>query len=260
MVAQRQALTPFTLTSRVAFSPSAGSMRGVLLLMCFAGILEELTEFTAAQPTYSKPTAGNLKIAVTDAAIAPVVPMFLKLLTNVVGNIKVPQQELSGVKLEEMQVHDIQFGNMSIKMVGNELLVSLWNITAAVPEARFDYDLFLISCSGKARTDVRDANASLKLMLSIGGDNLPIVTVEDMVVRFLNLAIVPTLEGWCKPADIIANILMKIFERGIVDYLQKHVPVVIEPLVKTLMVDTIRRLPITIVNPPNISDGRMELS
>ncbi|CBH10889.1 expression site-associated gene (ESAG) protein,putative [Trypanosoma brucei gambiense DAL972] len=245
---------------RFAFARSATLCVFILLSL----LTEAFPEYVGGKIGQTPPSdfpPGNVRFGIDDAAIAPVVPLILKTLKSFIGSVTVPEQRLHGVSLETMQVQDINIGNMSLHMNStNRVDVSVWNMTANVPETNFSYNLVFVSCSGTAKTDVRNANVSFAMRLSIGVGGILDVSVEDMAIQLLDLVITPSLNGWCKSMDFVVGTLMNIFKRSIADYLQQYVPAMVQPIVRAKTVDILQKLPISFVSPPNITDGRMEVT
>nr|CAJ16335.1 expression site-associated gene (ESAG) protein, putative; expression site-associated gene 5 (ESAG5) protein, putative [Trypanosoma brucei brucei TREU927] len=212
-------------------------------------------------PVSSAP--GSMKFAVDESVVTSAVPMVHRVLRQLIENITVPAQSVQCIKLEEMQVSNITIGNMSVKLKSpNKLFVSVWEMAASVPETKFYYSpvcwwLFLCP-SGTSATDIRGANASFTLDLSVRNDGLLNVTVRDMMIELGEIDLRATIGG-IRLLDSVINMVIDIFKGSIKNELQRLVPDMINPVVQSKAEEIFRGFPIIYMKDPNITEQRAEL-
>lgn len=206
---------------------------------------------------------GSAKVSIDDAAFLPIIPVVLKSLKNLTGNIKVPRQKIGGLELGEAEVHNITAGGMSINMEESKrVVVAVWDMSAVVPELNFTYTYWLFqwqTCNGTARTEVSGTNSTLYFNLTIGSDGLVNETIKGVNISIGDLDVTTSMSD-CPSMDAIIQLIIAIFKGSIKEQLERIVPERMNPILRNKTEDALTSLPIAFMDDPNITEGRMELS
>nr|CCC89348.1 putative expression site-associated gene (ESAG) protein [Trypanosoma congolense IL3000] len=231
----------------------------IVLLCCGAAAGEEAGDVFQPRPTNFPP--GDLKIGIDESVLTPFLPTAAKLLSKSMGGINISQSALSGMKLGPLEVRNISIGNMTVGMKAGKFSVSVWNMTAKVSEASFEYSPWYFPIfKGTARTEIKNANASFKIEVTAGEDGSPNVTVHDVVFQLLDLDVSPSLSGILSYLNPVVDLFKNIFFGIIVKDMQRNMLPMFEGILREKVEEVLGVFPIVLMESPNITDGRAELS
>ncbi|CCD14071.1 unnamed protein product [Trypanosoma congolense IL3000] len=230
----------------------------IVLLRCGAAAGEEANSRCEAEST---PTSGGtLKLALDESIFAPLATYTREFIKNWDGGISIPSVKTNSFQMEASMFQNIVVGSMSIEFKApNKLHVSVGDVSVILADTPTVFGKQMSCTDGIAWGGFSNSSAWASLNVTRGPDGTFNVTPDSMevVVRNLYISIDSDMCFW-GAISFFMGITLYIGE--VTELVENSISSELRLFLGEFVTDWINSLPIVLMESPNITDGRAELS
>ncbi|KEG11365.1 ESAG-like protein [Trypanosoma grayi] len=242
------------------FAPCSFFLLVATALECVVVCSGRLTGFTGEMPRLRGLSPGAT-FAMEEAFFTNTIPLLRPQLNEFLKHVAIPAQHTDKFDIDEIHFSKLGIGDAAISMVSpDQLLMSIQNVSAIVPDTNFVIKVGFATCNGRVRVSIDNTNASLPASVFRMSNGTLQWSIGENAIQWGPLNITHSLDGAaCKAIETIVEVLLGNLDSIIRASLEKELPKRVGPIVEEKVNEIFTTLPLIFTSDPSIMAKRMEL-